>query len=148
MGHFLVVNCVLFFLNFCKHPSSFGDRPKWNIGGTLADVIKPEKYKNKHVDVIVDFKPSSDILDIDVVSFDADIFSTFNSGKNGKAIKNLASQDFDFLYDEKKGGLYFNENGAEKGFGDGGIIAKLDTSQNPQARTAHEPLAEPPRPSM
>jgi len=28
----------------------------------------------------------------------------------------------DFLYDYKKGGLYFNENGADKGFGDGGII--------------------------
>ena len=30
-----------------------------------------------------------------------------------------------FLYDQKKGGLYFNENGAGKGFGDGGIIAIL-----------------------
>ena len=39
--------------------------------------------------------------------------------------KKLAKQDFDFLYDEKKGGLYFNENGADKGFGDGGIIAIL-----------------------
>ena len=39
--------------------------------------------------------------------------------------KKLAKQDFDFLYDEKKGGLYFNENGAGKGFGDGGIIAIL-----------------------
>ena len=93
---------------------------------TLADISKPEKYKNKHVDSIVDFKPSSDILDIDVASFDADIFSTFKSGKNGKAIKKLASQDFDFLYDQKKGGLYFNENGSGKGFGDGGIIAILD----------------------
>ena len=37
----------------------------------------------------------------------------------------LAKQDFDFLYDHKKGGLYFNENGADKGFGDGGIIAIL-----------------------
>ena len=43
-----------------------------------------------------------------------------------KAVKKkLAKQDFDFLYDEKKGGLYFNENGANKGFGDGGIIAIL-----------------------
>ena len=39
--------------------------------------------------------------------------------------KQLAKQDFDFLYDQKKGGLYFNENGADKGFGDGGIIAIL-----------------------
>ena len=28
-------------------------------------------------------------------------------------------------YDDKKGRLYFNENGADKGFGDGGIIAIL-----------------------
>ena len=41
-----------------------------------------------------------------------------------KAVKKeLAKQDFDFLYDQKKGGLYFNENDADKGFGDGGIIA-------------------------
>ena len=45
---------------------------------------------------------------------------------NKKEVKKvLAKQDFDFLYDEKKGGLYFNENGADKGFGDGGIIAIL-----------------------
>ena len=37
----------------------------------------------------------------------------------------LAKQDIDFLYDQKKGGLYFNENGLEKGFGDGGIVAIL-----------------------
>ena len=37
----------------------------------------------------------------------------------------MPKQDFDFLYDQKKGGLYFNENGSDKGFGDGGIIAIL-----------------------
>ena len=36
-----------------------------------------------------------------------------------------AKQDFDFLYDKKKGSLYFNENASDKGFGDGGIIAIL-----------------------
>ena len=47
-------------------------------------------------------------------------------GKQKKAVmKRLAKQDFDFLYDQKKGGLYFNENGSNKGFGDGGIIAIL-----------------------
>lgn len=50
----------------------------------------------------------------------------FAVGKNKKAVmKKLAKQDFDFLYDEKKSGLYFNENGADKGLGDGGIIAVL-----------------------
>ena len=51
---------------------------------------------------------------------------TFAVGKNKKAVmKKLAKQDFDFLYDEKKCGLYFNENGADKGFRNGGIIAIL-----------------------
>ena len=42
--------------------------------------------------------------------------------------KKLVKQGFDFLYDEREGGLYFNENGADKGFGDGGIIAILKCS--------------------
>ena len=48
--------------------------------------------------------------------------------------RTLARQEFDFLYDQKKGGLYFNENGADKGFGDGGIFAIIkgapDISEN------------------
>ena len=40
-------------------------------------------------------------------------------------MKKLAKKDFDFIYDQKKGGLFFNENGPAKGFGDGGIIAIL-----------------------
>ena len=40
-------------------------------------------------------------------------------------MKNLAKQDVDFLYDQKNGGLYYNENSVENGFGDGGIIAIL-----------------------
>ena len=42
----------------------------------------------------------------------------------------LARKDFDFLYDQKKGGLYYNENGSKKGFGDGGIIAILKGGPN------------------
>ena len=40
-------------------------------------------------------------------------------------VKKLAKQGIDFLYNQKKGGLYFNENGENKGFGEGGIIAIL-----------------------
>jgi len=90
------------------------------------DISKPTKFKVKNIDKINNFNPSSDTLEIDIDSFGIDSSATFSSGKNKKAIKKkLAKQDFDFLYDEKKGGLYFNENGADKGFGDGGIIAIL-----------------------
>ena len=47
------------------------------------------------------------------------------TAKNRKMLKMLSKKDMDFLYDQKKGGLYFNENGSKKGFGDGGLIAIL-----------------------
>ena len=96
---------------------------------TIEDIIKlsaPKKYKKKLVDKITNFNSSSDTLEIDTDSFGIDSSATFITGKNKKAVKKtLAKQDFDFLYDQKKGGLYFNENGADKGFGEGGIIAIL-----------------------
>ena len=83
------------------------------------------KFNKKSADKITNFDPSVDILEIDTDSFGIGSSATFAAGKNKKAVKKLAKQDFDFLYEQKKGGLYFNENGADKGFGDGGIIAIL-----------------------
>ena len=87
-------------------------------------IYAPSKFKKKSADKITNFNPSTDTLEIDTDSFGIDGSATFTAGKNKKKVKKkLANQDFDFLYDQKKGGLYFNENGAYKGFGDGGIIA-------------------------
>ena len=87
---------------------------------------KPSKLNKKSADKITNFNPSSDTLEIDIDSFGIDSSATFAAGKNNKTVKKkLTNKDFDFLYDQKKGGLYFNENGADKGFGDGGIIAIL-----------------------
>jgi len=92
----------------------------------IAKINSPYKFNKKSADKITNFNPSTDTLEIDTDSFGIDISATFASGKNKKVVKKkLAKQDFDFLFDEKKGGLYFNENGAGKGFGDGGIIAIL-----------------------
>ena len=89
-------------------------------------IAAPSKFNKKSADKITNFNPSTDTLEIDATSFGIGSSATFASSKNKKAVKKkLAQQDFDFLYDEKKGGLYFNENGADKGFGDGGIIAIL-----------------------
>ncbi len=90
------------------------------------ELKKPKAFKKKYADKITNFNPSTDTLEIDTDSFGIDSCATFAAGKNKKAVKKkLTKQDFDFLYDKKKGGLYFNENGSEKGFGDGGIIAIL-----------------------
>ena len=37
----------------------------------------------------------------------------------------LKSDEVDFIYFSPKGRLFYNENGDESGFGDGGLIAKL-----------------------
>jgi len=89
----------------------------------------PKKFNKQSVDKITNFNPSVDTLEIDSNSFGIDISAAFAAGKNKNIVKKkLAKQDFDFLYDEKKGGLYFNENGADKGFGEGGIVTILKGS--------------------
>ncbi len=100
--------------------------PDNDISSSSLEIFAPKKYKRKFADKITKFNSSEDSLEIDTVSFGIDSSATFISGKNKKEVKKqLAKQDFDFLYDQKKGWLYFNENGADKGFGDGGIIAIL-----------------------
>ena len=100
--------------------------PITGVSNSGATITKPSKFKKKLANKITNFDPLKDALSIDIESFAIDRSATFAAGKNKKAVKKkLAKQDFDFLYDEKKGGLYFNENGADKGFGDGGIIAIL-----------------------
>jgi len=97
-----------------------------NSGEEIIEISSPNKFKVKNIDKITNFNPSTDTLEIDTDSFGIDSSATFAVGKNKKKVKKkLAKQDFDFLYDQKKGGLYFNENGSDKGFGDGGIIAIL-----------------------
>ena len=89
-------------------------------------IFMPSYFHEKSADEITNFNPSTDTLEIDADSFGIDSSVTFAAGKNKKVVmKNLAKKDFDFLYDKKKGGLYFNENGSDKGFGQGGIIAIL-----------------------
>ena len=104
-----------------ENNSSSSNDPK-----ELDPIALPESFNKKSADKITNFNPSTDTLEIDTDSFGIDGTATFAAGKNKKAVKKkLAKQDFDFLYDQKKGGLYFNQNGADRGFGDGGIIAIL-----------------------
>ena len=95
------------------------------------DILFPKRFKGKYVDKITNFKPLTDKLEIDTDAFDTSKFATFAGGVSKKEVKKvLAKQDFDFLYDQKKGGLYFNENGSDKGFGNGGLIAILKGAPN------------------
>jgi hypothetical protein len=115
-------------------PKQWGEDPfslnegKVRSNNENQDLIldSPSKFNKKSADKITNFSPSTDTLEINTENFGIDSSATFAIGKNMKAVKKkFAKQDFDFLYDQKKGGLYFNKNGADKGFGDGGIIAIL-----------------------
>ena len=53
---------------------------------------------------------------------------TFAIASNKKELKQLMKSDVDVVYDEKKGKLFFNDNGTKKGWGKkkvGGLVAKL-----------------------
>ena len=83
-------------------------------------------FGNKHADQIKDFNSKegdSILLDQDVFGLSKKIKLKSYSSKN--KVKKAAKSKNDFVYDEKKGLLYFNENGKDKGWGDGGLFAKL-----------------------
>ena len=95
----------------------------------IITITAPEVFKKKYADKIINFNPSSEKLEIDLKSFGLGEAASFKTAKSKKAIKkNLSKKELDFLYDQKKGGLYYNQNGAEKGLGDGGIVAILKGS--------------------
>lgn len=101
-------------------------------------IIKsPGNFSKKSSTKVNNFNIKSDIFKIDTASFGIDDVinpATAAQGKNKKEIKKLAKKDFDFLYDQKKGAIYFNANGAEKGFGEGGIIVILKGSPDLTSR--------------
>ncbi len=90
------------------------------------DILAPISFRSKAIDEIINFNSSSDTIRFDLNSFGIEASANYASGRNKKVVKKkFAEMDFDFLYDQKKGNFYFNENGSDKGFGNGGIIATL-----------------------
>ena len=84
----------------------------------------PKRFKKRFATKIDDFDVTLDQL---VISED---FETTESGqglakaKGRKKVRKLLSRiDDQFLYDKRKGFLYFNENQSDPGFGNGGLIA-------------------------
>lgn len=83
-------------------------------------------FGKKQADLIKDFDPDEGdflLVDKDVFGLGKKIKIKVVTGK--KSSKKAATSKKDFIYDDKKGLLYFNENGEEKGWGDGGLFVKL-----------------------
>ena len=98
-------------------------------GGLGADGFffnQSKGFGSKYADKIKDF----DSEEGDLILLDKDVFSlgeviAIEVVSQKKKVKKASKKDVDFVYDEKKGLLYFNEDGIQKGWGDGGLFAKL-----------------------
>ena len=62
----------------------------------------------------------------ELTNFDHYTDWTFKAARNKKKLKKFAKRDLDFVYYQKKGDLYYNENGSSKGWGSGGAFARFD----------------------
>ena len=87
-------------------------------------------FNKKGADKIINFKSTEgDFLSFTPIAIPGiasiDSFG-FASATSKKQLKKLSKQDYEFVYFEKKGRLYFDSNGFEKGWGDpaeGGLVA-------------------------
>ena len=90
-----------------------------------------EAFTKKSADKIIGFKATQDTIAVSPDAFPGlkgVSAIRFASTKSKKELKQLSKDDYDFVYFEKKGRLYFDGNGAEKNWGnssEGGLVAIL-----------------------
>jgi hypothetical protein len=93
---------------------------------TAVLLTSPNSYGTGTADIITNYNPKvNSPIQIDLSSFDG-AAGTLKFAKKSKQVAKLAKKDLDFIYDRQAGYLYYNENGKEPGFGDGGILAILE----------------------
>ena len=119
------------FIRF-REKFSFLSIPSHNTGEiqsiqTNLTISAPTFNENKEtVDRITNYNPKTDEpIQIDLSTFDGAV-GKLKIAKKSKKVARLAKKDIDFIYDQQAGYLYYNENGKEAGFGDGGIFAILE----------------------
>ena len=98
---------------------------KGGFDGFLFDT--PNSMGRKYADVIKDFDSGEgDSILLSKGIFDIDNKVTLRTVTGKKAAKKASKGNDKFIYDDKKGLLFFNADGKEKGWGDnGGLFANL-----------------------
>ena len=98
-------------------------------GGDNADGFMFDSnsdFGKKAADKILDFdSDEGDQIMLDKATFGLGKKLKFKSVSGRVEANDAADTKKQIIYDEKKGRLYFNENGSEDGWGDGGYFAKL-----------------------
>ncbi len=84
----------------------------------------PTRFRRRAATRINNFNPEVDTIQLNTDSFETAQNPIIAFAKNKKEAKqSFARDEVHFIYESKKGGLYFNENGTDRGFGDGGLAA-------------------------
>ena len=98
-------------------------------GGTSADGFMFDStidFGKKVADKISDFnKEEGDKILLDKEMFDLGKKIKFKSVSGADRARKASTTNKQFVYEESKGKLFFNENGDGEGWGDGGYFAKL-----------------------
>ena len=82
--------------------------------------------EKKQAEKIVDFNQQEDVIILGGSQFVGMSYEPeFVSVERKSDSKTAAMTDVEFIYWSKKGRLYFNANGDEPGFGEGGLFARL-----------------------
>lgn len=84
-----------------------------------------EAFGRKQADLIKDYSVAEgDRLLLDDAVFGEE--ASLGVAESRRQLKQMINgSDFDLLYFEPKGRLFFNENGVERGFGDGGLLCTM-----------------------
>ena len=91
----------------------------------------PQGFGTKRADIIKDFNSSegdSILLDRSTFQLGKKNEVRLKIAKNKRSLNRLSRQRHSFIYDNRRGFLYFNENGKGRGWGDGGLFAKLQNA--------------------
>ena len=102
-------------------------------GANIFYFDKFDSFKKRNADKIINFNPGlGDKIAFNELAFpglkNKDSF-TFATAENKKELKAISRQDYDLVYYEKKGFIYYDGNESQKNWGkkeDGGIFAKVD----------------------
>ena len=109
-------------------------QPYWSTHGTDKKSFRPvesyfvlsppSSYSRRFSTKFKTFNVNSDTISINLDDFNTKLTGIYFA-KSKKEFKKAQKSDSAFVYDMKKGKLYFNENGRAKKYGDGGLIARF-----------------------
>ncbi len=91
------------------------------------------------IDVIHDFGDGTDLINLDLTTFTALSSQAGTGFSNGRELavvsrdERVATNDAYILYSSSTGNLFYNENGAEAGLGNGGHFATIENAAQLEA---------------